>query len=70
MLTVAAGLGMALISLVWKTPKLIAITIFICLLVASLELLLYIPRSKAEGKKIGMRDWVMAVRTFARYRNG
>jgi glycosyltransferase involved in cell wall biosynthesis len=30
----------------------------------------YIPRSKAEGKKIGMRDWVMAVRTFARYRNG
>jgi glycosyltransferase involved in cell wall biosynthesis len=30
----------------------------------------YFPRSKAEGKKIGMRDWFMACRTFARYRNG
>lgn len=30
----------------------------------------YYPRSKAEGKKIGMRDWFRAVRTFRRYRNG
>lgn len=27
----------------------------------------YAPRSKAEGKKIGLRDWFMAVRTFWRY---
>jgi glycosyltransferase involved in cell wall biosynthesis len=27
----------------------------------------YIPRSKAEGKKIGMRDWFIGVRTFWRY---
>ncbi len=27
----------------------------------------YHPRSKAEGKKIGMRDWFIAVRTFWRY---
>jgi dolichol-phosphate mannosyltransferase len=30
----------------------------------------YHPRSKAEGKKIGMRDWFIATRTFWRYRNG
>jgi glycosyltransferase involved in cell wall biosynthesis len=27
----------------------------------------YAPRSKAEGKKIGARDWLRAVRTFRRY---
>ena len=27
----------------------------------------YAPRSKAEGKKIGARDWFIAVRTFWRY---
>jgi NDP-sugar pyrophosphorylase family protein len=27
----------------------------------------YAPRSKAEGKKIGLRDWFRAVRTFWRY---
>jgi glycosyltransferase involved in cell wall biosynthesis len=30
----------------------------------------YSPRSRAEGKKIGLRDWFIAVRTFMRYRNG
>ena len=30
----------------------------------------YYPRSRAEGKKIGPRDWVRAVRTFYRWRNG
>ena len=30
----------------------------------------YFPRSRAEGKKIGLRDWFIAVRTFARYRRG
>jgi dolichol-phosphate mannosyltransferase len=30
----------------------------------------YSPRSREEGKKIGLRDWFIAVRTFARYRNG
>ncbi|MEO5894713.1 MAG: glycosyltransferase family 2 protein [Vicinamibacterales bacterium] len=30
----------------------------------------YRPRSRAEGKKIGMRDWFVGVRTFARYRRG
>jgi glycosyltransferase involved in cell wall biosynthesis len=30
----------------------------------------YAPRSREEGKKIGMRDWFIAVRTFVRYRNG
>jgi len=30
----------------------------------------YSPRSREEGKKIGMRDWFIAVRTFVRYRNG
>lgn len=30
----------------------------------------YSPRSRAEGKKIGLRDWFVAVRTFLRYRNG
>jgi dolichol-phosphate mannosyltransferase len=30
----------------------------------------YYPRSRAEGKKIGMRDWFIAVRTFARWRRG
>jgi dolichol-phosphate mannosyltransferase len=28
----------------------------------------YFPRSKAEGKKIGMKDWFIAVRTFWTYR--
>lgn len=28
----------------------------------------YFPRSREEGKKIGLRDWFVAVRTFARYR--
>jgi hypothetical protein len=28
------------------------------------------PRSREEGKKIGARDWFVAVRTFWRYRNG
>ena len=30
----------------------------------------YYPRTKAEGKKIGMKDWFMAIRTFKRFRNG
>lgn len=30
----------------------------------------YRPRSKAEGKKIGFRDWVIGTRTFWRYRRG
>ena len=30
----------------------------------------YLPRSRAEGKKIGLRDWFMALRTFLRYRRG
>ena len=30
----------------------------------------YLPRSKAEGKKIGVRDWFLAVRTLWRYRKG
>jgi hypothetical protein len=30
----------------------------------------YYPRSRAEGKKIGPKDWVRAVRTFYRWRNG
>lgn len=30
----------------------------------------YFPRSKSEGKKIGLKDWFMAIRTFYRYRNG
>jgi dolichol-phosphate mannosyltransferase len=30
----------------------------------------YYPRSRAEGKKIGFRDWVTAVRTFWRFRAG
>jgi dolichol-phosphate mannosyltransferase len=30
----------------------------------------YAPRSRAEGKKIGLRDWFVARRTFARYRRG
>jgi dolichol-phosphate mannosyltransferase len=28
----------------------------------------YAPRSKAEGKKIGLKDWFIAVRTFWKYR--
>ena len=28
----------------------------------------YIPRSREEGKKIGLRDWFIALRTFWRYR--
>ena len=27
----------------------------------------YFPRSKAEGKKIGLRDWFIAIRTFSRH---
>ena len=30
----------------------------------------YYPRSREEGKKIGLRDWFRAIRTFWRYRNG
>lgn len=30
----------------------------------------YFPRTKAEGKKIGPRDWFRALRTFWRYRRG
>ena len=30
----------------------------------------YQPRSREEGKKIGPRDWFIAIRTFWRYRNG
>lgn len=30
----------------------------------------YAPRSRAEGKKIGLKDWFKGVRTFWRYRNG
>jgi hypothetical protein len=30
----------------------------------------YFPRSKAEGKKIGLRDWFIGARTFWRYRRG
>jgi glycosyltransferase involved in cell wall biosynthesis len=30
----------------------------------------YAPRSREEGKKIGARDWFIAVRTFAKYRRG
>jgi glycosyltransferase involved in cell wall biosynthesis len=30
----------------------------------------YAPRSKAEGKKIGARDFVIALRTFWRFRRG
>jgi glycosyltransferase involved in cell wall biosynthesis len=30
----------------------------------------YSPRSREEGKKIGLRDWFVAVKTFLRYRNG
>jgi dolichol-phosphate mannosyltransferase len=30
----------------------------------------YMPRSRKEGKKIGARDWFVAVRTFWKYRNG
>jgi dolichol-phosphate mannosyltransferase len=30
----------------------------------------YAPRSKAEGKKIGYRDWWRALRTFWRFRHG
>lgn len=30
----------------------------------------YYPRSRSEGKKIGMRDWFIAVKTFARWRRG
>lgn len=30
----------------------------------------YFPRSREEGKKIGLRDWFIAVRTYARYRAG
>ncbi len=30
----------------------------------------YAPRTKAEGKKIGVRDWFIGFRTFWRYRRG
>ena len=30
----------------------------------------YAPRSRKEGKKIGVRDWFIALRTFYRFRNG
>ena len=30
----------------------------------------YSPRSREEGKKIGLRDWFVALRTFYRFRNG
>jgi len=30
----------------------------------------YSPRTRREGKKIGVRDWFLAIATFARYRNG
>jgi len=30
----------------------------------------YAPRSRAEGKKIGLRDWFIALKTFYRFRNG
>ena len=30
----------------------------------------YYPRSRDEGKKIGLRDWFIALRTFWRYRRG
>ena len=30
----------------------------------------YHPRSREEGKKIGMRDWFIGCRTFWRFRNG
>jgi dolichol-phosphate mannosyltransferase len=30
----------------------------------------YAPRSREEGKKIGPRDWFIALRTFYRFRNG
>ncbi|MBS1788233.1 MAG: glycosyltransferase family 2 protein [Acidobacteria bacterium] len=30
----------------------------------------YFPRSKEEGKKIGPRDWFVALKTFHRFRNG
>jgi glycosyltransferase involved in cell wall biosynthesis len=30
----------------------------------------YSPRSRAEGKKIGARDWLIALRTLGRYRHG
>jgi dolichol-phosphate mannosyltransferase len=30
----------------------------------------YMPRSREEGKKIGPKDWFIAVRTFTQYRKG
>jgi glycosyltransferase involved in cell wall biosynthesis len=30
----------------------------------------YYPRSRQEGKKIGLRDWFIGCRTFVRFRNG
>lgn len=30
----------------------------------------YAPRSRKDGKKIGARDWLIAVRTFSRWRRG
>jgi len=30
----------------------------------------YFPRTRAEGKKIGLRDWFVAVKTFWAFRKG
>jgi hypothetical protein len=30
----------------------------------------YYPRTRAEGKKIGARDWFIAAKTLWRYRRG
>jgi hypothetical protein len=30
----------------------------------------YYPRSREEGKKIGARDWLVAIKTFVKYRHG
>jgi hypothetical protein len=30
----------------------------------------YHPRTRGEGKKIGLRDWFIGSRTFFRFRNG
>ena len=30
----------------------------------------YMPRTVAEGKKIGLKDWFRAIKTFYRFRNG
>jgi hypothetical protein len=30
----------------------------------------YYPRSREEGKNIGLRDWFIGTRTFRKYRRG